>query len=120
MMKHLPLLKHFDEFTKRLSQRSEAISSVLPTFRCLLSLLHGKEHENAIIKKLKATISDGLKSRMSATENKRLKFLCEKKVFRFLFKLFENGDSVGPSIQKPSKCFPKCCRAGSKSNPTYN
>ena len=79
---------------------------MLPTFRCLLSLLLGKEHESSIIKKMKTTISDGLKTRMSAVENKRLKFLCAKNIFLFCLSFLKIATLLDPRYKNHPSVFP--------------
>uniref|UniRef100_A0A915LI63 HAT C-terminal dimerisation domain-containing protein n=1 Tax=Meloidogyne javanica TaxID=6303 RepID=A0A915LI63_MELJA len=65
------VLKPFDTFTKQLSKRDEAISSVLPVYRCLISVLIEKDSDNTIIKNFKRIVANGLKTRMTNYEKKR-------------------------------------------------
>uniref|UniRef100_A0A914I362 HAT C-terminal dimerisation domain-containing protein n=1 Tax=Globodera rostochiensis TaxID=31243 RepID=A0A914I362_GLORO len=65
------VLAPFDKFTKQLSNRDESISSVLPIYRCLLTMLNEKCTDSDPMKLFKKIVVNGLKTRMAKYECKR-------------------------------------------------
>jgi hypothetical protein len=65
------VLKPFEKFTRKLSLRFESVSSILPTYKCLLNLLLDVENDCEVINRLRDVISTGLRSRMQMHINER-------------------------------------------------
>jgi hypothetical protein len=64
------VLRPFETFTRDLSARWESISSIIPTYACLLSDLEAEGDDP--ISRMKQVLASGLRSRMQEHLNKKL------------------------------------------------